>query len=81
MCSNLDCDLAPWKSVHAIQNKLQLDIRNFITNYYYAEVECENPICSKVMRRIMMDTISKLPKCYNCHDGNVHKIVRYSEFH
>ncbi|XP_011505270.1 PREDICTED: DNA polymerase alpha catalytic subunit [Ceratosolen solmsi marchali] len=81
MCSNPDCNLPPWKSVHAIQNKLQIDIRNFITNYYYAEVECENPICSKVMRRIMMDTLGKLPKCYSCHDGNVHKIHKETELY
>ena len=76
MCSNPECDFPPWRYAYAIQNKLQFDIRKLITEYYYGEVECENPICSKVMRRVTLDTHSTFPKCYNCLDGNVHRIVR-----
>ncbi|KAJ8683915.1 hypothetical protein QAD02_019707 [Eretmocerus hayati] len=79
MCSNPDCEMAPFKYAYAIQNKLQLDIRKLVTEYYYGEVECENPICSKIMRRVTMDTKSTFPKCYNCLDGNVHRIHKETE--
>lgn len=75
MCSNPECHMAPWKYAYAIQNRVQLNIRKFVSDYYYGEVECENPICSKVMRRITMDTTGTHPKCYGCLDGSVHRIV------
>ncbi|XP_014213476.1 DNA polymerase alpha catalytic subunit [Copidosoma floridanum] len=79
MCTNPECDLPPWKYAYALQNKLQIDIRKFVTDYYYGEVECENPICSKVMRRIILDTNYTFPKCYNCADGNVHRIYKETD--
>lgn len=76
MCPNPACEMPPWRYAYAIQNRLQQEIRKFISQYYYGEVECENPICLKVMRRITMGTLGTFPKCYNCLDGNVHRIVR-----
>ncbi|CAB0032425.1 unnamed protein product [Trichogramma brassicae] len=81
MCSNPDCDMPPWKYSYSIQNKLQMDVRRLVTDYYYGEVECENPICSKVMRRVTLDTLRTLPKCYVCLDGNVHRLNRETDLY
>lgn len=73
---NTECNNLPYKYSYAIQNKIQTDIRNFVSKYYFGEVECENPSCSKKMRKITLDTFGTFPKCYECKDGNVHRIVR-----
>ncbi|OXU28104.1 hypothetical protein TSAR_015372 [Trichomalopsis sarcophagae] len=81
LCPNPACDMPPWRYADAIQNRLQQEIRKFISQYYYGEVECENPICLKVMRRITMGTLGTFPKCYNCLDGNVHRIYKETELY
>ncbi|XP_058793658.1 DNA polymerase alpha catalytic subunit [Phymastichus coffea] len=81
MCSNPECHMAPWKYAFAIQNKVQLDIRKFISEYYYGEAECENPACLNTMRRITLDTAGSYPKCYHCLDGNVHRIHKETELY
>lgn len=82
-CCNLNCNIKPWKSAYSIQNKLQLDIRRFISKYYRGEVECDNRLCLKRTRILNLDS-SNCHECNYCSDGTLVKIVsrmKYYESH
>ncbi|XP_024937834.1 DNA polymerase alpha catalytic subunit [Cephus cinctus] len=73
-CSNVNCHVPPWTYAKAIQNDLQLAIRNAITEYYIGHIECESPICGNVTRQMPNDFDKNYPKCDQCDDGVMHRI-------
>ncbi|XP_012251179.2 DNA polymerase alpha catalytic subunit isoform X2 [Athalia rosae] len=65
-CPNIDCNMAPWQYWQAIQNRLQLAIREAIQTYYEGWMECEDPACSNRIRRVPQQFFGGHPVCSLC---------------
>lgn len=74
-CSNPDCKQEPYRSKDSIINRLQLEIRQIITDYYQGWMECENPICYHRTRYVPLCPSGNNLKCTQCENANMHRVV------
>ncbi|XP_045146690.1 DNA polymerase alpha catalytic subunit isoform X1 [Echinops telfairi] len=65
-CSNIDCKASPLDSTAQMSNKLILDIRRRIKNYYDGWLVCEEQTCRNRTRHLPLQFSRNGPLCQVC---------------
>ena len=74
-CSNPTCKSNPLDFIEAILNKVTLNIRDHIKQYYQGWIVCEDPGCSGRTRQLPLSFQRAFPICETCR-----KATMYTEY-
>uniref|UniRef100_A0A8B9Q979 DNA polymerase n=1 Tax=Apteryx owenii TaxID=8824 RepID=A0A8B9Q979_APTOW len=65
-CSKSECEEPPFNYVVQMNNKLLLDIRQYLRKYYNGWLVCEEPTCQNRTRRLPLSFSRHGPVCQAC---------------